>query len=290
MAEFKILKEGTRLSGLVTDTENQPPRECHNCVYYKHDTCRHPVVMVDPEVNGVSGKPKPVGDHWCCDFFTSPGRILLFCLRHGEDDGDELIGGWNDDPLDEKGISDAKEAAKFLEDKGIKKIVCSDMKRTEETAKIVAEHLGIKNITTDFRARTWNKGYWNGAEKTEENKAILNEYKDNPHWVIDDGESHFQFEERNDELLDAYIEDAKKNGVILIVEHNSGIKQAQRYVAASKTNSDKTLRSDNNDPDSVAPGGILRVSEKNGELYDKIVFKDAKPNREGARETERKEK
>jgi hypothetical protein len=89
-------------------------------------------------------------------------------------------------------------------------------------------------------------------------------------------------------MFEAYLEDARKNGVILIVLHNSGIKQMQRYVKA--TNDGKpALHSDKSNPDSVAPGGILRVAEKNKVLHDKIVLKDVKQKREGARKSERKE-
>lgn len=284
------LTDGTKLSGFVSAQENQPPRQCSHCIWYKHDFCHNPLVMIDDDVNGPKGQPKPVQDEDCCNGFQSEGRILAFCLRHGEDDGDELIGGWNDDPLDGKGRKDAEEAAKFLEGKGISRIICSDMKRTEETAKIVADKLGIKNVVTDFRARTWNKGYLNGEEKNEEHKNILTEYKDNPHWVIPDGESHFQFEERSDEMFEAYLDEARKEGVLLIVLHNSGIKQMQRYIEASNSGAKSTLRSDATNPDSVAPGGILRVAENNKKLYGKIVLKDVQQKREGARESERKEK
>ena len=60
MAEdWKILTgDGTKLSGLVTNEENQPPRECHNCIWYKSDHCTHPVVMNDDEVLGPKGEPK----------------------------------------------------------------------------------------------------------------------------------------------------------------------------------------------------------------------------------------
>jgi hypothetical protein len=165
------LTDGTKISGYVSAQENQPPRQCSHCIWYKSDHCHNPIVMIDEDVHGTANKPKPVNDEDCCNGFQSEGRILVFCLRHGEDDGDELIGGWNDDPLDDKGKKDAEEAAKFLEDKGIKKVVCSDMKRTEHTAKIVAEHLGIKDITTDFRARTWNKGYLNGRRKVRRKQS-----------------------------------------------------------------------------------------------------------------------
>jgi broad specificity phosphatase PhoE len=277
MADFKILpSDGTHMSGLVTDEANQLPRQCSNCVFYKEDHCNHPVVMYDPDVLGTQGEPKPVGDKWCCNFFRSPKRVLLYAMRHGEDENDKLIGGWEDAPIDEKGIKDAKEAAEILKDKGIRCIVSSDMKRTMETVKIVAKEMGIrpKDILTDVRLRTWNKGYLNGEEKTDENKEVLGYFKDHPTLVIPDGEAHKGFETRSDEAFDYYLECARETGTKLLSLHNSGIKQLQRYVQ-HKSDPEAGLTSKNESPDSVEPGGILEVSEDHGVLSCKVIFKDA---------------
>lgn len=64
-------KDGTDLSGFVTAKENKPPRECGNCKWMKDAHCEHPLVMIDPEVNGEQGKPKPVDADDCCDNFQS---------------------------------------------------------------------------------------------------------------------------------------------------------------------------------------------------------------------------
>ena len=264
--EKKIAGDGTKLSGFVSDEENVPPRECHNCVFYKHDLCHHPIVMIDPEVPGEHGKPKPVGDGFCCNFFRSPGRTLIYAVRHGEDEGDHLIGGWEDEPIDDKGKNDAKEAAEKLKGKGIRYIVASDMKRTVETAKIIADILEIKHFQTDFRLRTWNKGIYNGQEKTEENKADLTEYKENPSWVIPKGESHYQFEDRMVEAFDDYTKYAMEDGIYLLLLHNSGVKELQRYCAGEPVTDES--------PDSVLPGGIAKVTTKKGKLSCEVVFKD----------------
>lgn len=64
-------KDGTSLSGFVTEKDNKPPRECGNCKWMKAEACTHPLVMIDPEVKGVSGKPKPVDSDDCCDNFQN---------------------------------------------------------------------------------------------------------------------------------------------------------------------------------------------------------------------------
>lgn len=275
--EFKILQgDGTKLSGLVTDEENQPPRECGNCIFYSHDHCHHPVVMADDDVVGTKGQPKPVHDEWCCNFFRSPSRVLVYAVRHGEDENDHLIGGWEDAPIDEAGVKDAKEAAKFLSNKGIRYVVSSDMKRTYETAKIIAKELGLKitDIVTDFRLRTWNKGELNGEEKTADNKKTLGWYKDHPHQIIPGGESHYQLEERSDEAFDFYLDKARHDGTYALVMHNGNIKQLQRYCEERMEGSH--LTSENSNPDSVLPGGIAKVTEKKGKLKCEVVLKERK--------------
>ena len=232
--------------------------------------------MNDAEVPGTSGQPKPVADEDCCNFFRSAKRVLAYAVRHGEDENDDLIGGWEDAPIDAKGLQDAKEAAEFLKNKGIKQIISSDMKRTLETAKVIAKELNITDFVTDFRLRTWNKGYLNGEEKTEENKEILHEYKDNPTETIPDGESHEQFEDRHDEAFTYYLDQAFLEGVKLLVLHNSGIKQLQRYCQVNETGNKKDLRSTNNSPDSVAPGGIAKVTAVKDRLYCTCVLKQRK--------------
>ena len=275
--EFKILAgDGTKLSGYVTVGENEPPRECGNCIFFKKDHCHHPVVIQDEEVPGTPGEPKPVNDEDCCNFFRSPVRILMYGVRHGEDENDELIGGWEDAPIDANGLRDAKEAAKFLKNKGIRQIISSDMKRTLETAKIIAKELNVTDLVTDFRLRTWNKGFLNGEEKTEENKEILTEFKENPDKTIPEGESHEQFEERHDEAFSYYIDESFREGIKLLVLHNSGIKQLQRYCACEATGNKKDLSSKNDSPDSVAPGGIAMVMAVRDKLHCKVVLKERK--------------
>lgn len=277
MEKWKIIAaDGTKMSGLVTDEENQTPRQCGNCIWYKDDHCHHPVVLIDPDVPGKDGQPKPVKDEWCCNFFRSPKRVLLYAVRHGEDENDDLIGGWEDAPIDEAGVKDAKEAASYLKNRGIKMIYASDMKRTLETAKIICKELGLdpNAIVTDFRLRTWNKGIYNGEDKNAENKRDLGWYKDHPHVCVPEGESHYQFEDRSDESFDYYLDEARKEGTKLMVMHNSGIKQLQRY--CKEHNTGETLNSENSNPDSVAPGGIAKVIENKGKLTCEVVLKERK--------------
>lgn len=264
---FKILPDGTKMTGFVTAEENQLPRECGNCIFYSHDKCHHPAVEQDPEVLGEQGHPKPVGHHDCCNFYKSPSRVIIYAVRHGEDLDDDIIGGWNDPNLDTKGKRDAIEAAKFLKGKGIRKIYSSDLGRCEDTSKVIAKELGIplNEIVFDFRLRTWDKGYLNGAPKTEENKKTLEYYKENSHLIIPKGESRDMFDDRNEEAFDYYVHRSLMEGVCILVMHNSNLKNLQEYAEAAE---------DYENPDSVLPGGIVRLSVKDNVLTADVVLKD----------------
>jgi alpha-ribazole phosphatase len=203
------------------------------------------------------------------------GPALLYALRHGEDEKDDVIGGWDDPSIDTQGVRDAKEAGEFLKGRGINRIYCSDMERTMETAEIVAKILGIDRIIQDFRLRTWDKGYLNGEPKTDENKETLGYYKDHPHLTIKDGESRVLFENRCEEFFNFILEEieelAKANVHIvpLIVTHNSNIKQLQIFCDENQIDT----------PDSVAPGGAAKVyKDKKNDFVCEVILKDIGPN------------
>lgn len=74
-----ISKDGTKLSGFVTDIENRPPRECWNCRWFAHDvtgsgSCGHTLVRIDPDIADYRRQSDGrilVGDRDCCDNFQN---------------------------------------------------------------------------------------------------------------------------------------------------------------------------------------------------------------------------
>lgn len=266
----KITPEGTKISGFVREGENMPPRACHNCIWYKGGKCHQPLVMIDPEVLGEHGKPKPVNEEDCCNAFASSTKVLCYMLRHGETalNAEKKFRGWTEILLNEKGKKDALDAAKFLSDKGVNMIYCSDLPRSVETAEIIAKELGIDKVWPDYRLRPWDIGEFTGQKRDEKRVEELDEYIDNPDWKIPGGESLDDFATRCQEALDYYIHEARHEGIKLIVAHTSNVVQLENYCAGDNP----TGRPEGKD--SVDPGGILRVTEKNGKLSSKPVFKE----------------
>lgn len=262
---FDILPSGTRLTGFVSAEENEPPRQCDHCVWYKHDLCHNPLVMIDCEIPGEDGKPKPVLDDDCCNLFQSPGKTLIYGLRHGttklNEEGKHR--GWMEVPLDDKGVDDAHEAAEQLADAGIRKIYCSDLERAMDTADIVGTKLGVEPCP-DFRLRPWNKGSFQGESKVE-TKDDFQYYIDNPDEPVPGGESLNDFTTRYYEALEQYLAEAEEEGVILLVFHTSNAIATANYV--------KETDRKEADREVVAPGGILKVARKKEKLIFEPLFK-----------------
>lgn len=71
-------KQGTAVSGFVSDEENRPPRECWNCRNFGKEInglgyCNHPLVVIDPELKlrKQSDGTIAVGERDCCDNFRN---------------------------------------------------------------------------------------------------------------------------------------------------------------------------------------------------------------------------
>lgn len=91
---------------------------------------------------------------------------MIYLMRHGQDD-ESFIGGWSDVNLIDEGRKQVTEAALWIQENlAIKKIVCSDVKRAIETAKIVSEILGVP-YELNSNLREQNKGLLNGMKKEE---------------------------------------------------------------------------------------------------------------------------
>ena len=274
---------GTAKTGFVTDQENRPPRECHNCKWYKNDTCGQSDVMQDSEAIqkalDVLGKiPSddgrvPVGDLWCCNFFenqeedTNP-RLLYLVMRHGCTTANEegVFRGQGDYPLDEQGMFDAVLAAYFLYKFKINQIICSPLDRAVTTALIANEYVNSP-IVKDSRLMPWDVGYFTGKDK-EDYKDELDYYINNPEEDIPDGESLEDFQERVYNALDSYQGDVDETGILnLYVMHNSTIVTLNNKLRGLPTN--QSARDDLQ----IAPGGILGVYESvDGDTIIRSLF------------------
>lgn len=263
--------EGTVLAEYVKANKNRPPRQCDHCVWYSDDKCHHPVVMIDPEVEGKAGEPKPVGDEDCCKFFRSRKAVLMYLVRHGDtalnDEG--AFRGWMDVELNDNGRKQAKKVGKFLKDKGIVAILCSPLQRAVETAQIIAKEIGYdpENICPLHGFLPWHVGELSGESK-EANKNVLKYALDNPQWPLPGGESVEEFGARFREAFEWILHEAtEEDGPVLVVFHTSNIIQSQHHING------ESVAARPEEADSVDPGGAIevRVEYDKGSEEGKIV-------------------
>ena len=85
-------------------------------------------------------------------------KTILYLVRHGEtvDNARQLMQGQTQGELNEVGVGQAKQLRDKLADRHLDAIVASDLKRSVDTARILAEPHGLNVETTELlRERDW---------------------------------------------------------------------------------------------------------------------------------------
>lgn len=92
----------------------------------------------------------------------------LVVIRHGTAEGNRhhRFIGWSPVRLDDDGHRQAEAVADRLQQAGVSRVVSSDLIRAVETARPLAERLGVE-LETDERLREVNNGDWTGMLPTE---------------------------------------------------------------------------------------------------------------------------
>lgn len=151
-------------------------------------------------------------------------RILL--LRHGQSEANknDIIQGHMESSLSELGREQAKAVGEnLLESKIVFDVVySSDLIRAAETAKIITEILGIKDIVFDERLRELKLGDYEGKNSkqlTEEEKAFLKSCWEDYTIRIPNGETTNEFKQRIKEIFEEIVAAGKEDSIILVVGH-----------------------------------------------------------------------
>lgn len=157
-------------------------------------------------------------------------------MRHGRteaNEGEPRIRAWKDYPLDESKKVEIKMTAQKLKSYSPGFICSSDLMRDTNTADIVAGVLNQSNRETDFNARTWDMGSFEGQYLKDVNPAIDGLYR-RP-WEVPLGscESFNGFSKRWLDLLDRRMTMAAEIPQFrpgLIVTHGKNIALANSYI------------------------------------------------------------
>lgn len=152
----------------------------------------------------------------------------IYLIRHGETEWN-ITGRWQgilDPPLNETGREQAQKLAAHLKDKPIQAIYSSDLSRAFNTAKALADALGLSPIT-DKRLRELHIGIFQGLTKPE----IIQKYPEEFEAFIaqpfehriSEGESRRQLQAR---MLEAWQDMTARNDIqeLAIITHGGAIK------------------------------------------------------------------
>ncbi len=118
----------------------------------------------------------------------------IFIVRHGATEWNEkdLVQGNIDLPLSEKGRKAVEKTAEYLKSINFKMVFTSNMERSKETGKIIAEKKGINDIISIKELNELDCGDWEGLSMNEIRGERVDEYKalmDSPDYKIPGGES-----------------------------------------------------------------------------------------------------
>lgn len=165
--------------------------------------------------------------------------MIIYLVRHGQDDN-SYRGGWSNLPLTNMGIKQSKKLANALyknrEKYNIKKIYSSDLKRAEQTAKIIADKL---KVSIDFipQFREVNNGDLAGMNNETADKQYPGLYWRLMEWEnhYPNGESPKEFYERIKLAWKCFINSlGKTDGNVILVTHGGVINVIKTLVNRQK--------------------------------------------------------
>ncbi|EGY79324.1 histidine phosphatase family protein [Peptoniphilus indolicus] len=158
--------------------------------------------------------------------------MKIYLTRHGQTEWNraDRVQGIMDSPLTQEGIEMAELLRESSKNIKFDKVYSSDLKRAEDTAKIVAPDNEI--ISTPY-LREIDVGNWSGRyfnTLKEEDRELYTTYFNEPHkYKREDGESLYEVMDRVKKFFEGYILNSKDKNV-LIVSHGVTIVAILNYV------------------------------------------------------------
>ena len=106
--------------------------------------------------------------------------MRVFLVRHGETEWNiqRRMQGWENSPLTQKGIDQAKEHGKLLNREGVEFLFSSDLERVVQTVDLIRENC-IAPTSQHTELRECSMGAWEGFHIDEIKSRWATEYK---HW------------------------------------------------------------------------------------------------------------
>lgn len=183
------------------------------------------------------------------------GNIIAYFGRHGEtaNNAQGRFRGPSNVPLDQNGVKDAENMAKFFAPIKLDSVYSSTKDRTQVTARAVADPKSLK-VTPLAAFDPLNVGYLAG-EKKEDHPDVMDYFQKHPDSKVPLGESLNQFRDRTQPAIKKLLTLGSKTAhPPLAVVHSSIIHEVNHMLTGNHM---QTL---------VKPGGIVAVYHhpKNG--------------------------
>ena len=156
----------------------------------------------------------------------SMGVGAVYLMRHGSTvlDVTRRSDGWLDMPLSDDGRLSVIPAQQYLKTIPLKTIVCADLKRTKETAYIVASGtLSKPEVVPANDGRTWNLGIIAGTKK-QYGRPEVQKLIDSPDTAPMGGESFNSFCDRFLPWFNEQVESATRADPVLYVGSGSNLR------------------------------------------------------------------
>lgn len=171
----------------------------------------------------------------CREHFSGDDALKLYLVRHSETpclvegrfQGQSDRPGFND--LSDEGRHTAERVAGLLDNADIRRIFCSPLRRTRETAQIIGRERGLEPIADD-RLIEVNYGDWEGRlnEDVYNTPEAKERERDKFNFRHPNGESYADLHKRVSVFLDDLTRDDGESPV-LIVGHAGTIRSALIY-------------------------------------------------------------
>ena len=162
---------------------------------------------------------------------------MLYLLRHAKDD-ERYVGSWSNASILDSEKEEVRKQAEYIKDNlNITNIYSSDIRRAQETAKIVGEVLDLK-VKTDKNLREQNKGTLTGKLKetlNQKEKELL--FNQQINTLFEGGET---LEDLYNRII-SYLEEMKKyEDNSLVITHRGVINAIYYYFNNIPLDMDKT--------------------------------------------------
>jgi broad specificity phosphatase PhoE len=181
-----------------------------------------------PPVEPVTTQTRPASPRSTAGSVDGVTTILL--ARHGETDWnrDRRVQGHSDQPLNETGRTQSHALADDLEGLPVEAVYSSDLARAFETARIVADRLGLP-VTALRDLREKNFGSWEGLTDEE----VFRRFPEARGGSWGDGETPEELSERVLRAL-RRIAVEHPDGEVLVVAHGGPLRALLRQCAVER--------------------------------------------------------